>query len=265
MYKKKGYPEVGDYVICTVTKVLPHSAFASLDEYEGREGMIHASELSRKWARNLRSYMKIGNKLICKIMDVDQKTNHINLSVRRVGASKERAKKAEWKNEKRANDLLEIFAKQVKISIEEAYAKIGNPIIDKYGLLYPLFLDIAKYGKEALSDLKIDNKLANKFIEIVQNRITIPKAHISGVLKMHSNASNGIEVIKNVINDAKELAKKKNIDLNIEYLGTPKYKIDLYADEYKELESGLNEIIESIKDYLEKNMGEVEFKRSTKK
>ena len=43
-YKKKGLPEENELIICTVKKILFHSIFVTLDEYENLEGMIHISQ-----------------------------------------------------------------------------------------------------------------------------------------------------------------------------------------------------------------------------
>src|SRR3989344_1878368 len=56
-YKKTKSPEIGDIVICTVKKVLPHSVFVDLDEY-GKEAMIHISEIAPGRIRNIRDYVK---------------------------------------------------------------------------------------------------------------------------------------------------------------------------------------------------------------
>ncbi len=90
MYQKKGYPEKDDFVICTVKNLLPSSVIVDLDEYENKEGMIHVSEITRKWVRNLRTYMKVGTKCVCKVMNVYEERNEINLSVSRVGAAQHR-------------------------------------------------------------------------------------------------------------------------------------------------------------------------------
>ena len=129
MYQKKGYPEKDDFVVCTVKNLLPSSVIVILDEYENLEGMIHVSEITRKWVRNLRTYMKIGTKTVCKVMSINKERNEINLSVRRVGAAQHRNKLAQWSNEKKANDIFEVFAKQNKIKVKEVYTKIGNIIL----------------------------------------------------------------------------------------------------------------------------------------
>ena len=82
-YKKTKSPEIGDIVICTVKKVLPHSVFVDLDEY-GKEAMIHISEIAPGRIRNIRDYVKEGKKVICKILNLDLNKGYIDLSLRRV-------------------------------------------------------------------------------------------------------------------------------------------------------------------------------------
>jgi len=261
MYKRKGFPEKGDFVICTIKRVLPHSAFVDLDEYENKEGMIHVSEMPRKWVRNMKTYLKIGKKLVCKVMDVEPEKNFINLSVRRVGASQNRTKLSEWNNEKKAHDILEVFAKQNKKTIKTIYNEIGNKLLDKYGLLYPVFLEVASSGSKTLIDAGVKKDLAEKLTELIQKRIVIPKAEIEGILTMSSAASNGLEIIKTAIAKAKGLAKKEKVGFEIKYLGAPKYKFKIIADDFKTAERILSKLEEEMTAFLKANEGSVEFKR----
>lgn len=261
MYRKKGFPEKGEFAICTIKRVLPHSVFVDLDEYEKKEGMIHVSEISRKWVRNIKTYMKIGTKLVCKVMDVDPAKSFINLSVRRVGASQKRMKQTEWANEKKANDILEVFAKQNKQTTKAIYNKIGNKILEKYGLLYPVFLEVSSAGSAPLEEAGIEKGLAGKLTELIQKRITPPKAEIKGTITMSSAATNGLEVIKSAVVKAKELAKKKKVEFDIKYLGAPKYKFKIISDDFKTAEGALKELKEQISDFMREREGSFELLR----
>ena len=55
-YKKQGFPEESELVLCTVKKILDHSVFVGLDEYNNLEGMIHISEVSPGRIRNIRDH-----------------------------------------------------------------------------------------------------------------------------------------------------------------------------------------------------------------
>jgi translation initiation factor 2 subunit 1 len=246
MYKKKGFPEKGDFVICTVSRLLPHSVFVALDEYKDKEGMIHTSEIARRLVRTMRTYFKIGRGLVCKVLDVDPARNTINLSLRRVGASQERAKVKEFKNEKKAHDILEIFAKNQKMTIDQLYTKAGDKILDEYGLLYPIFIDIAREGDIILTEIGVDKKIASKLTELIENRIVIPKAVLHGSFQLSSQEPNGIEIVKKVLNKAKDIAKKTESELNITYISAPKYKFKLTSEDYKIAEDVLKQINDTI-------------------
>ena len=69
-YKKKGFPEEGELLLCTVKKILYHSVFVDLDEYENKEGMIHISEVSPGRIRTLSDFVREGKKIICKVMNI---------------------------------------------------------------------------------------------------------------------------------------------------------------------------------------------------
>ncbi len=57
---KKTFPDEKEIVVCTVKKILRDSIFATLDAYEGKEGMIHISEIAPGRIRNIRDYVKEG-------------------------------------------------------------------------------------------------------------------------------------------------------------------------------------------------------------
>ncbi|MEK6932440.1 MAG: S1 RNA-binding domain-containing protein, partial [Nanoarchaeota archaeon] len=70
-YKKKGLPEIGEIVICTVRRVLPDSIFVDLDEY-GKEAMIHISEVAPGRIRNIRDFVKEDKKVVCKVLNINK-------------------------------------------------------------------------------------------------------------------------------------------------------------------------------------------------
>lgn len=262
MYTKKGFPEVGDFVIVTVKRVEPSSAFVGLDEYEKLEGMIHVSELSRRWVRNIKTYLNIGRKLVCKVMDVDTYKGHINLSVRRVGAAQERNKTKEWSEEKKANDILEVFAKMNKLPLKQVYEKVGNSILEEYGLLYPVFLDISKEGLATLDALKVDKTIAKKLVELIQKRIVPKIAKIEGKIIMSSTKYDGMDIIKKAIEESKKVSKKNKADFDIRYLGAPDYGFAITGDNFKIIEHALEKVSEYLEDFITHNNGTVEIKRN---
>ena len=54
------WPDEGELVVCTVTKVKDFVAFVHLDEYEDREGLIPISEIATGWIKYIRDHVSRG-------------------------------------------------------------------------------------------------------------------------------------------------------------------------------------------------------------
>ena len=249
MYKKHDLPKKEDLVICTITEATPSSVFVTLDEYDKVTGMVHVSEISRKFVRGMKTYLKTGSKMVCEVMSVDAGKKFIELSMRRAGEGQKRTKLKEWDNERKANDVLEVFAKQNSLSAKDAHDKIGNKILDKFGLLFPTFIEIAKVGEAKLAEAGVEKPLAHDLAELIQKRITLPKAEISGTITITSRSPSGVEVIKRLVAGAQETAKKRKTSLSVQYLGAPKYKFRITAEDFKAAE----ETFKLLKEQMEKS------------
>ncbi len=63
-----------------VTGIEPYGIFVSLDDYYN--GLIHISEISDDFVKNIFDYAKIGEKLKMKIIEINEKSHHIKLSIK---------------------------------------------------------------------------------------------------------------------------------------------------------------------------------------
>ena len=44
-------PEQGEIILATITKVMDHGAYVTLDEYDEIQGFLHISEIAPGWIR----------------------------------------------------------------------------------------------------------------------------------------------------------------------------------------------------------------------
>src|SRR5437879_8774462 len=116
------FPEVGDLVIATVTRVEDYGAYVKLDEYKAVEGLVHISEISTTWVRNIRDHARQGQKLVLKVLRVNPQRNKIDLSLRRVTGREKSEKMPEWKKERKAEANLKSAADKPKQTEEDAEA-----------------------------------------------------------------------------------------------------------------------------------------------
>ncbi len=246
-YKKSGFPEENELVICTVKKTLPNAVFVTLDGYKDKEGIIYLFEIAPGRIRNIREYVKEGKRIVCKVLRVDQKKGHIDLSLRRVPPSLARAKTIEYKQEEKAEKILERVAHEMKITLADLYEKAGNKIIENYGSLSAYFQKIV--ANEPLIEIPGDiNKI---LIAVVKEKIKPPEVSISEILQIESYAEDGVVKIKNLLNEVEEKAKNNNNKINILYVGAPNYRLTVFARDYKSAEKIISSLLEVLSQKFE--------------
>lgn len=74
--------QIGQKVTGTVTGIQPYGAFVKLDETT--QGLIHISELKSGVVKNLSDELSVGQQVSAIILDIDQYSQKISLSVRQL-------------------------------------------------------------------------------------------------------------------------------------------------------------------------------------
>lgn len=70
----------GDVITCCVTGIEKYGIFVSLDEYYS--GLIHISEISDSFVRNINDYVKIGETIKAKVLENDDEFFHVKLTIK---------------------------------------------------------------------------------------------------------------------------------------------------------------------------------------
>ena len=78
------YPEEGELVVVTVDSVKQNGADVSLDEYEGVLGFIFIGEIASGWIKNIRRFVREGQRLVCKVMPSRRDGSSLKLSLKSV-------------------------------------------------------------------------------------------------------------------------------------------------------------------------------------
>ena len=146
MVQKRGFPMLGEIVICKITRINPNSAFARLDEYN-KEGMIHISEISSGWVRDIRQYVKPNQSVIAKVVRLNESAGEISLSLKRVDDKQQNEKMKEYNLNKKAEKMLEIAAKAMGMTLDKAYTEVGYTMQESFGSLYDGFKAVLKNPK----------------------------------------------------------------------------------------------------------------------
>jgi len=252
-------PEQGEIVLATVTKVMDHGAYVTLDEYDDIQGFLHISEIAPGWIRSVSRFVRDGEKKVLLVKKVNSKRGDIDLSLKQISKDQKKQKLKEVKKFEKGKTLLQNVKDKAKLSDKEA-EKLEDNIYSKFDSVYDAFIEIGRNGIESVKELKLAKKTATA-IEEICSKIKLPSVEIRGIMEITSDKSDGVEIIKKILLD--EL--KKNSTIDITYLGAPKYRLSITSDNFKSAERSLKPIISEIQTNIEKKKGSFKFTREESK
>ncbi len=260
--KRAEWPQPDEYAVAVATKVAAYGAYVVLPEYGNKEGFIHISEVSSTWVRNIRNHIQENQRVVIRVLRVDQQKKHIDCSLRRVSNEARRAKNNEWKRAQKAEKFLELIAKENNMTLETVYQKIGWPLEDAFGEIYKALEVAADLGVEALEHVESTKKLRKQVADLAKARIEIPSVEIEGEMKIQVPGPDGVEVIKTALSKGLVIGKsKEKSEVEIYTLGSPRYKLRITSPDYKEAEDLLSEILTSVTKTVENKSGTIVFDR----
>lgn len=249
MSLKEEFPEVGELVVGTIKRVTDYGAYANLDEYGAKEGLIHISEISTTWVRNIRNHVREGQKLVLKVLRVLPSRNQVDLSLRRVSGREKQEKMMQWKIDKKTDSIFKATKEKMKGS-DKTITDIKLKIQKKYSNFYDAFEDVVDGGPEILQKLGISEEWAKVLTETAKSKIKIQKAKRTAVIELSSRDEKGIVSIKEILLKAAKIRKPKRSEINIYTIGAPKYRIEVIAGDYDSADALLNRSVEEALSHL---------------
>jgi translation initiation factor 2 subunit 1 len=256
----ESYPEPGELVLATVRSIFRQGAFVTLDEYGNKRGLLHLSEISLKWVRNIRDYVKEGQKVVLMVLRVNPSRGHIDLSLRRVKDHDRKEKLKEVKQKQRAEKLLDLLAKNVNKPRDEIEKEVSQKILAKFETIYE-GLEAISVDEETLQKLNISKEFQSPLLELIRKSIKLPFVEINGYAKIISYEPNGIEIIKQTLEKIENYNDTDEAKINVSYVSAPIYSVKVKAREYKIAERILREAVEKGINYIKKHRGFGEFHR----
>jgi translation initiation factor 2 subunit 1 len=258
--EKPTWPEQGDLVIVTVQRITDYGAYVTLDEFDGKEGLLHISEVSSGWVRNIREFVREGQKAVLKVLRVNTEKGQVDLSLRRVSKLERREKILSWKRERKADSLVRTISDKLKTSVNEVRTQIG-PVEEKFGGLYEAFERAALEGPDPLVEAGLPKDTATVMSEIAKDKIRPRMVKIKGTVELQCMKPNGIVYVKEALFDAQKVEKPSDAEIRIYTVASPKYAIEVLAEDYKEAEKLLQKASEAAIKAISKAGGVGTFQR----
>ena len=254
-------PEIGEIVIATITKVSDHGAYVTLDEYNGIQGFLHVSEIAPGWVRKITRYVKENEKKVLLVKKVQTKRGEIDLSLKQISKEQRQKKLLDVKRFEKEQGILKNIQEKGNLSSKQI-EDIEDKILSKYDSIYDAMIDLAAGKNDVVNNLDISEKIQT-VIQEIGSKIKLPTVEIRGIIELSNNKSDGVEVIRKILLDI--IKENNDSKIEISYIGAPKYRLKIIAQDFKTAEKILKPIIEKIEKDTKKQGGEFKFTREESK
>lgn len=239
---KQKLPKLFELVVGTVTKIEEHGAFVTLDEYGGLEAYVPLNEVSHSWFKSIREVLKVGQKRVFKVIRVDARRYHVDVSLKRVSERERKEKLQEWKRYQRSMKLLELAAEKLGRTVEEALEEAAK-LENLYGEVFAGFEAAVREGKAALEKAGVEEPWLSVFYELATSYVKIPKVKLSAVAIVSCPYGDGIDRLVSILSTWKEVKNRyPDVEARFYAAGSPKYKLDVESYDPKRAEAFLDEV-----------------------
>jgi translation initiation factor 2 subunit 1 len=254
-------PEEGEIVIATVREVTGHGAYVILDEYDNMTGFLHISEIATGWIRNIERYVRPKQKAVLKVIRVNRTRGEVDCSLKQVSGEERKSKLIEVKKNEKAQAFMDFIKAKLKLA-DAQVSEVEDKILQKYDYVYDIFEDVARRGPEILQKLDLSDVIKRAIAE-ESAKIQVPQVEVRGVMEISSRRPDGIDVIKSTLAGVE--SSKGGAKTEVTYIGAPRYRIVVTAENFKVAEKSMNNTIEKVRAALEKQQGAFNFIREESK
>jgi translation initiation factor 2 subunit 1 len=269
---RDAFPPEGAFVVGRVENIQNQYVYVELLDYDGlpsenhAKGMIHISEISSRWVKNIRNYLREGQRMVLRVTRVDPSKGHVDLSLRRTNAAQRKNKMKEWKYAVKLENLLQFLCDEFDdLTLDEDYEKIGFPVLEHFNDNYQETIEELKEGGEEilenLTDIPEEKK--KTFLRIVDENVEISTVNIVGKIKLRFDHPNGVELIKQTLTEARHVLEnpKPTRKLEISYVAAPFYRVEIISKDYLDAENILSDTLDVVEEKAEKYNALYDFSR----
>ena len=260
MHDDMEYPEPGEIVLATITKIIAQGAYVTLDEYENLQGFLPTQEIAPGWIKAINRYVKRGEKKVLRVKKINEDRGDIDLSLKQVTNEQRKRKLLDVKRYEKGKTLMGSVAE--KASLDDAGIRnLEDVLYSKFDSVYEAFLDMdmARNGTGILEG-KINDNLLGAVREIC-SKIKLPTVEIRGVVEMTCNRPDGVECIKDTLVGLDQRYPGSRVT----YLGAPRYRISIVAADFKSAEKMIKPMIVEIQKGIGSYGGTFSFRREESK
>jgi translation initiation factor 2 subunit 1 len=229
----------------------------TLDEYSNMTGFLHISEIATGWIRNIEPYVRLKQKAVLKVIRENKGRAEVDTSLKQVSAEECKSKLMEVRRSDKVATLLDFIKSKLKLTDQEVL-EIEGKLLQKYEYLYNALDAVSRKGVDAIQSIDLSQEIKGA-IEEASKTIPVRLVEISGAMEIKSRKLDGIEIIKNTLSNAE--ANKGGASSTKTYMGAPRYRIVVKAENFKIAEKAMYNAVERTRTNIEKQRGAFNFVR----
>ncbi len=231
--------EEDDVVLCTVRRIEGTTVFLDI-EFNGKNiaGTMIFSEVSPGRIRNIRDFISINKKIVCKVLRL--KDNHPELSLRRVTA-------------RERDEVLEQYkkARMLESMLKPVFLEKTSNVLDKIKSK----TDAASFLEEAREDPSLLKEIASgKELEQLQKIFSEKKESEKEVRKTiiaRSDAADGLERLRSLLSTK---------DAEVAYQGSSRFFVTTRGKDFKIANQKIEAFLTTLKEKAKKSGVQFEIK-----
>jgi len=262
-YYANKFPEIDECVVVQVRQIQEMGAYVKLLEYDGIEGMILLSELSRRRIRSIQKLIRVGRNEVVVVMRVDKEKGYIDLSKRRVSAEDVVKCDERYNKSKTVHSIMRHVAEKGDRDFEQLNQAITWPLYKKFGHAYDAFKLAITDPDTVFAGLTIPPDVMEDLRANIARRLTPQPVKVRADFELTCFTYAGIDAIKRAL-EAGERVSTEAIPIQIRLVAPPLYVMVSNATDKAGAIEALEHCLEVIREDVAKDQGELTVKLKPK-
>jgi translation initiation factor 2 subunit 1 len=264
-FYEKEFPELDEVVVVQVQRIVDMGAYVSLLEYNGREGMMLLSELSKRRIRSVAKLLKVGRTEVVMVLRADHEKGYIDLSKRRVDPEDVKTKDEQFAKAKAVYGIMRHVAHLHNIDVNELSKKVAWPLNRKYPDAHEALrkhineeLDIWKEIDFSQPGVDLSDKAEQikEDIEVsLRRRLVAQALRMRAKIDVSCSQFEGIDAIKEALQKGFE-ASTEECKVKIQLIAHPLFMLTCMTREKEVAKATLEKAMELIKESIVAKGGE---------
>ena len=226
-FYRNEWPEVNDLVAVEIFNVNEDGAYVKLLEYNDKEGLILATNTTRKRVKNVKKLLRQGTVDYMQVLHVDQEGGYIDLSKKTLHADDIVEKKKFFKKSQMVHLIMKLTAVTLGTKVQTCYENFGWDIQDHFEHALDAFKLSLTEPDLVFSKLNITEEEKAALIKNITKKLASAPVKMRTKFNLQCYSYEGIEAIKEAMIEAKKQTSDDEFKLEFSVDAAPLYQAEV--------------------------------------